>query len=174
MASIYDSLIPTRRAMFGFFNIFGDSLGQITYGSTIDSASIRLYGHGGNYTHSINLLNTSWSESGTTWNNFGSVPGGSEGVDWDTDNAVSFNLPSGYLTPVDIDVTSFLQSWADGEDNFGWMFTGVAATVLWGVIFYLGCIHFLSLNCATRIFPTTRFPRGRGWTLQSSKKSKMA
>lgn len=111
-----------HKTLIGFFDIFGKEKGQISYGSIINSATLTLFG-GSDYGESkINQLYTDWREDTVTWRNFGSSPGGKEGVDW---NSIPDDIFLGY-NPI-ISVTSSLQNWSTGTDNYGWIIKHVNA-----------------------------------------------
>ena len=101
-------------------DIIGAGLGQIAPGSTIVSATLRLYsvddGNGGN----VHRLLQPWDDTAVTWSN----AFGGDGVQADgseaaavADDGVAQTFPS---TDVDLDVTASVQAWANGEANHGW------------------------------------------------------
>lgn len=100
------------KTLIGFFNIFGDSDGQISYGSTINSATLTLktYSHW-QYTKQINQLYTPWDEETVTWNNFSAAT-------WSSipDDTFLESIPF-----TNISVTPSLQHWSNGIDNYGWI-----------------------------------------------------
>lgn len=109
-----------------FEDIIGGGLGQIPLGSTINSATLTLFG-GDSLTTSVELyrLLTNWSESSTWSNSFGA-----NGVDYTpgveavstADTSTSFITNTFYT----IDVTASVQAWANGSNNFGWAFINQA------------------------------------------------
>ena len=119
MATPSDPTAPARKALLGFFDIFGGEIGQIGYGSTIHSATLRLNGISGP-NHKLIPLDTPWGEYSATWDNFGSAPGGLEGTDWDPNQATLFTL-YGYQKWTYVDVTPILQQWSNGRANYGWV-----------------------------------------------------
>lgn len=110
------------KSLLRFPEIFGGSPGQIPYGSVINSAELTLMltGYVSNSPYSFYTVYTDWDEDTVIWNTFGSVPGGAAGVDWDPNALYSLTMNWGMLQ-AEIPVTSSLQRWSDGEDNYGWM-----------------------------------------------------
>jgi len=106
-------------------DIFGNSSDQIGYGSLIDSATLEIYvTDSGDCGATLHQMFMPWTEQ-DTWNDWG---GGiaANGIEANTtiDATISDNVATGPLT---IDVTSSLQAWSDGVDNYGWVFIAVNA-----------------------------------------------
>ena len=124
MATPSDTTAPARKILLGFFDILGNQNGQIGYGSTIHNATLRLNGVSGD-DHKIIPLDVAWYEDTITWDNFGSAPGGVEGTDWDPNQATLFSLYGYHYSRYDrwtyVDVTSTLQEWSNGRENYGWI-----------------------------------------------------
>jgi len=121
MATPSDPAAPARKALLGFFNIFGNNDGKIPHGSTINTATLTLNGISGDG-HAMIPLDIAWNEYNATWNNFGSAAGGVAGIDWDPGQAIYFSL-NGYRIWTNVDVASIMQEWSDGRDNYGWIMT---------------------------------------------------
>lgn len=102
-----------------FDNIFGNGPGQITYGSTIISASLFIdIDNTGADLSIFNLTSDFGAESTVTWNSFGGgiIPGSNA-------QASSIATVNGSGNKVNIDITSTVSSWANGTlGNFGFGF----------------------------------------------------
>ena len=115
--------------------IFGAGPGQIPLGTQIDSAYLRISVYnGGNITtlhdlkpgHPYNELSAGEAEAAgetlTTYENFGDVLAG-QGADFYDVDAVLDTIPNGYMGPIELDVTSSMQRYSNGEENSGWVFS---------------------------------------------------
>ena len=129
-SGIPDGTWPLMR----FDGIFGSDPGQIPPGASIQSAVLRIsvYNPGNETTlhdlkpgHPFNDLSTFEAEAAgvetTTFANFGDVRV-SNGADFFDINAVLDNIPAFKEGRRDLDVTSSIQRYANGEENTGWIF----------------------------------------------------
>jgi len=105
------------QTLIRFDNIFGSGADQIPLGSSIQSATLRLYFYNGSREErSLHRMTRYWDES-DTWNSLGNgVQLGSEAVA--TADATFTPLGSGWYG---VDVTRSLQAWADGQTLYGWV-----------------------------------------------------
>lgn len=118
----YDSLLK-------FNDLFGADPGQIPVGSTITSASLHLYLYYDweGYERGLYQMTEDWNAS-TRWN---TLPGGGgivPGVN--TENTAVATWTGGAYPNqqwMDLDVTSSLQGWLGGEDQYGWGIWGEKA-----------------------------------------------
>lgn len=115
-----------RQGLLRFDNIFGTALSQIPFGSKINSATLTLRvtsstDNGGEI--GLYRMRQNWSQDNVTPNSFLPVLG----VQTDGIEAESFRewvLPdnqTGNNIFVDADITTSLQAWATGTNNFGWL-----------------------------------------------------
>ncbi|MEM7407160.1 MAG: DNRLRE domain-containing protein [Pseudomonadota bacterium] len=117
--------LPTQYSMIGFFDIFGAAAGQIQLGSTIQSATLRVTQNVNTSqgTQSAHRVLRNWDESSVVNDLFFSGTnsrGDTEplaGTDFDA-TVVDSTVP-GSITNVEFDITSLVQAWSDGTDNFG-------------------------------------------------------
>ena len=117
-----------------FSEIIGTGKGQIPPGAKVKSAKLLLNvtSHTDGTISAYRMLEP-WSE-GSTWNDY--LPAG-EIIDIETNGAVKIAIEADgteahenadvlikapFDIPHVIDVTESVQAWADGEDNFGWVF----------------------------------------------------
>lgn len=115
-------------ALFRFDGIFGDGPGLIPLGANIVSATLTLYsttaGANGDRINVYEML-VPWDESTATWNSF--VNGvDADGIEAKTNLVdtflTNFPDPGGNTTQSrTFNVMSTLQSWANGEPNYGWV-----------------------------------------------------
>ena len=100
-----------------FTNIFGTGAGQIPPGSTITSATLRLRQVDvGLSTASLAVYRITSDWDGTvTWNNKGTV-----GMASSPDAAVTNLATAGLKTLSGAGLTAAVQSWANGNANYGW------------------------------------------------------
>ncbi|MFN0069250.1 MAG: DNRLRE domain-containing protein [Limisphaerales bacterium] len=109
---------PHEQALLRFDNIFGGGLNQIPAGSVINSATLAIeITNTSNDTQGLfHRMVVSWGDA-STWNSLGG------GVTLGTDAlaALDATLPTPItLGSKSVDVTTSVQSWSAGGDNFGW------------------------------------------------------
>ena len=125
-----------RRSFIRFSDIFGSDSGQIALGSNILSATLRIHtssvveGYKSDDLHTVYLLTSDWDEDTLTYTNFGTENGGTAGIDWDTTPLDTFT-PSTLDTDYDLDITSAVQAWASGADNYGLIITSQGDDYSW-------------------------------------------
>ena len=116
---VYHNANWETQSLIRFDDIIGDQPGQIPFGSTINSATLRLYVYGvqnPDQVWGIYQMNTAWDES-TTWNSIGGgvTPGQQASAN---PVATATNINQGFF---DVDLYPSLQAWADGSStNYGW------------------------------------------------------
>ncbi len=105
------------QSLIQFSDIFGNNPGEIPLGSTITSALLNVYiWNGSNVARQVYQMTTGWNANTATWNNFGG--GVTIGSQTTGSPVASYTKSStGWQS---IDVTSSLQDWANGSNNFGW------------------------------------------------------
>jgi len=108
------------QGLLQFLNIIGAGAGQIEAGSTINSATLRLWYVNDNSNNNVDFyrMTSNWNES-VTWNSLG---GGINAANADLTTGITTQL-GGNIDPasVSIDVTSFVTSWVEGGmANYGW------------------------------------------------------
>jgi len=116
------------QSVIRFEEIIGTGVGRIALGSTIHSATLTLYTRGATSTDpgsggqiSAYRLTTFW-DGDSDWRTFnGGDWGGSDGV---TDDGVlvstrTVGVSNSNHAPNEIDLTAAVQSWANGESNYG-------------------------------------------------------
>ena len=105
------------QTLIQFSDIFGDNPGEIPLGSTISSAMLNLYIYNGsNVARQVYEMTTAWDANSATWKSMGGgVTVGSQTSS--TATATYTQSGSGWLS---VDVTSSLQNWSSGMNNFGW------------------------------------------------------
>ena len=103
-----------------FNNIFGTGAGQIPIGSTIVSASLRLYASGGTAnTISAHRMLVSWTEA-STWNSLtGGVQTNGAEAEVTADGTYVGTGSTGYITITGLEQS--VQAWSSGASNFGWV-----------------------------------------------------
>jgi hypothetical protein len=116
----YDSLLK-------FDDLFGPNPGQIPPGSAIASASLHLYLYYdvAGYERRVYQMTEDWNES-TRWN---TLPGGGgivPGINT-KDSTVAAWIGGASSLWKELDVTTSLQAWSDGENQFGWGIWGEKA-----------------------------------------------
>ncbi|MFO1006645.1 MAG: DUF2341 domain-containing protein [Planctomycetaceae bacterium] len=122
---------PTSQTgLIKFQSLFGDGPGQIPYGSTITSASLRLNVVTGTAADSTiglyRVLGTSWTEA-ATWNSLdGGLTRDGVGVSTVADAVITNTTSTGLLTIAGLQES--LQAWSDGEANNGWALFGDSTT----------------------------------------------
>jgi hypothetical protein len=111
--------------LVSFDDIIGPNSGQVGLGSAIVEAILTVtVGNSSALTFTAHQLLVDWDENTLTWNTLGGSPGPDGGIDYVTAAADSF-VPSGTAPfTFDIDVTSIVQAWADGDANYGILLLG--------------------------------------------------
>ena len=118
-AVVADGVTDVNYGLVRFNGIFGPGFGQIAAGSIINSATLRLRTTvNSGSTETIHQVLTGWDEGTVTWNNFGGSPGAQAGSDYSATVVASFT-PSSPFTFYDIDITSLVQAWSSGANNYG-------------------------------------------------------
>lgn len=113
----YDALIK-------FTDMFGtNALSQIPYGSTINSATLKMWvGYDNNITSSIYMMSYDWNAS-STWNTIGSTGGIVPGTNTKATYELQWTGTTDAWSQRSFDLTSSVQEWSGGADEFGWGFT---------------------------------------------------
>ena len=116
----------SQTGLIKFESLFGDGPGQIPYGATITSASLRLNvvtGTAADATIGLyRVLGTNWSEA-ATWSSLdGGLTRDGGGVSTVADAVISNTTSTGVLTITGL--RESLQAWSDGEANNGWALFG--------------------------------------------------
>jgi hypothetical protein len=112
----YDSLIK-------FTDMFGDGPGQISLGSTINSASLFLWiGYDGGKQSFLYQMTFDWNAS-STWLSIGSTGGVVPGVNAESTPELIWTGTSSAWYQRVFDLTQSVQDWSDGAGAFGWGFT---------------------------------------------------
>ena len=119
---------PKRDSLIGFDNIIGSSPGQVPFGSTIVSATFQLTIPDTGGRLDVHRMVTDWDVNMVTLNNFqlnGNTIPGLQTDDLEASSTITASFPSAAPgTPqtgtATVDVTSDVQAWANGTDNFGW------------------------------------------------------
>jgi uncharacterized protein YjlB len=112
---------PDQHGLIRFDNLFGNGPGQIPLGSTINSASLTIDvtdSSGSTTTISLHRMLRAWNES-DTWNSMGA------GIQFDDVEAAStpdgvLDDPSTWRWHTFNGLEAAVQSWADGDPNYGW------------------------------------------------------
>jgi hypothetical protein len=116
---------PHAHAVIKFPNIFGSGSNQIPLGATIDSATISVECFGSGDVMNTYILQEDWSEAVVTWNErMASVAWSDPGGDGPTSrgsSAVAWSCSSSGVQS--FDVAAFVQSWSDGQQNYGIIIT---------------------------------------------------
>ncbi len=122
------------QTLIRFDNIFGSGADQIPLGSSIQSATLRLYFFNRSYdARTVHRMTRDWDES-DTWNSMG------RGVQLGREAVASADAT---FTPwrrswYGLDVTTSLQAWADGENNYGWV---ILASLGWNDSAFVSSEH---------------------------------
>ncbi|MDI5934704.1 Ig-like domain-containing protein [Halomonas kalidii] len=106
------------QALVRFDDIFGSGAGQIPLGATILSATLELQTTTSGDGARLHRMLQSWSDS-ATWDSLGN------GIQADGVEAmVQSDLNTGFVAAgtTQLDVTTSLQAWANGQANHGWAF----------------------------------------------------
>jgi hypothetical protein len=115
-----------RHSLLSFDDIVGSGIGQIPSGSTVNSATLTLHVQNGGDDFTLHRMIADWSETTATYNNFqlnGNSMAGLQADDLEARIAAIFvDAPTASGVDLDIDVTSDVQAWVNGTDNFGWGF----------------------------------------------------
>jgi hypothetical protein len=110
-----------------FEGVFGSGPGEVPLGSEIISATLTLTHTAANANGNpveMHRLLIPFDEANATYNNFGTTPGLQvDGTEAAT-NIDTLIITAGLAVPftITIDVKTTVQSWANGEPNFGWGF----------------------------------------------------
>jgi hypothetical protein len=122
------------QGLLRFNNVFGFGANQIPLGSGIRSATLRIQSTqlnaNGNPVNLHRML-LPWSQNAATWENMNGngLPGiQPDGVEAVAASDLLFDS-FGQTVPftLDLDVTSSLQAWSDGQANYGWVFINTGA-----------------------------------------------
>lgn len=110
------------QALLRFEGIFGEQSHQIPPGSTITSATLTLQVNNSGSGFAVHRMLADWTDTNATWNSFdqGIAADGVEAVATATAtvgaNSDAANVSTG---PLNLNVTSAVQAWADGSPNQG-------------------------------------------------------
>ncbi len=126
-------LSPERHTVLKFPNIFGGGANQIQPGSVIISATLTLrLDNEGTDCPDVYQLTEGWTELEATWNSRKTgVSWSDPGADGTTshktvaEGTLPCLLPLGFKN---VDVTTSVQNWSDGELNEGWVFVDTGAS----------------------------------------------
>ena len=101
-----------------FADLFGTGPGQIPSDAIITSATLTLETNNKGGGASLHRMLTPWSDTAT----YSSLDGGIQADD--TEAAATADLVTGWVSKGsrDFDVTTSVQAWAHGADNYGWAF----------------------------------------------------
>jgi hypothetical protein len=128
----FDSASGSANGLFKFSDLFGNALGQIPLGSTINSANIIVQVANSNAGNDINIhqVLTTWDESTATWNNFSD--GGLSGINYVSTALLSttFGGTNSFKT---WNVLTAVQSWSAAADNQGLIILQPTATDRGGI-----------------------------------------
>jgi hypothetical protein len=120
-----DGQTPHAHGLMKFPSLIGTGAGQVPAGALITSATLQLTCTNAGQTMQVFRLTQDWNEDEATWNErAGGVAWGSAGADGAASNA-------GVALPADctvtgqrlVDLTRFVQDWADGAPNVGVVLT---------------------------------------------------
>lgn len=107
------------QSMIRFTDIFGTGSDPIPHGSSINSASLFFYlGYSTEYERAIYDMTETW-HPGIRWYQLSGGDGLQPGVNMASDPVASYTSWPGNSW-LEVDVSSSLQSWSDGAENFGW------------------------------------------------------
>lgn len=110
----------TIQTLIQFDDIIGSNPGQIPLGSTITNAMLNFYVYNGSSEErQVYQMTAGWDGS-TTWNSMGG--GVTVGSQTTGSPVASYTQSAGGF--FGIDVSSSLQSWANGATNYGWAIMG--------------------------------------------------
>ena len=118
---------PLRQTLTVFRDVFGGSAGQVSLGSTINTATLTLSIFDSS-SDAVNLhrMLGDWTEATATWNNLllnGNLLLGVQADDLEAVAAASASFTASVNNVFkDIDVTADLQAWSNGAANNGWGF----------------------------------------------------
>ncbi len=119
------------QGLLRFDDIFGAGANQIQLGSTISSATLTLQVTNARPLSSISMYQmlSDWSEDSSTWD---SLIDGVQNDGTDSLSAPGATFSSSSLGIINIDITSTLQAWSNGDNNRGWVFiVDSSANDLW-------------------------------------------
>jgi tetratricopeptide (TPR) repeat protein len=121
MARIATSNIS--QSLICFEDLFGSGAGTIPPGARIHSATLRFRTVNPGPLPSIRQMATQWDQKTLTWKN-AKLNGNTQAWIQPDDReafASSFSITHGGRGTVDFDVTANVQSWSNGDGNFGWI-----------------------------------------------------
>ncbi|MCI4662523.1 MAG: DUF4347 domain-containing protein, partial [Neomegalonema sp.] len=122
-----------EQILIKFDDIFGNGAGQIAYGSTITSASLKFYvsGTDAGETVQVHRMLTNWTESST----YNSLNNGVSANGTEAAVAASGTLDAGLGgTQIISGLEADVQAWLDGANNYGWVIdTGSTGAIDWEV-----------------------------------------
>jgi hypothetical protein len=127
-----DGQAPHSHGLLKFPSLIGVNTGQLPQGSIVISATLRLNCTNAGQTMRLYRLTQSWVEDEATWNERSAgMPWGSPGADGSGSNAgVAVNGDCTVTGQRVIDLTTFVQDWANGQPNHGVVFVGPERTAL--------------------------------------------
>ena len=117
-----DGLTPHAHAVIKFPNVIGIGPEQVPSGAIVVSATLQVNCTNLGAMMQVYRLTSDWAEENVTWNSPWDNPGG------DYDPAIVVNgdcTATGLRT---IDITEFVQAWADGTANYGILLTDTGGT----------------------------------------------
>ena len=134
----------------------------VPLGATIDSAILTLYkDDGSNNLQNVHQVFSNWSENTVTWNSFNM--GGVAGTDYAAVPGTSFTPGSAVDETNDIDVTSIVQAWSNGDANEGII---IISTGLDGVTYRSDdTLEAVGAPVLTVDFSTAVIPEPSSWLL---------
>ncbi len=114
------------QGLLRFTDLIGNGANQLNAGATVLSAALTLHVTNTSTTNpTIHQMLVDWSENDLTWNNAassGNFTPAFQADDVDAKSSVIGEFPSATLGDAILDITSVVQSWADGEENHGLLF----------------------------------------------------
>jgi hypothetical protein len=125
MAINVDGQNPHAHGLVRFPGLIGGAAGQLPAGAVVMAATLRLNCTNAGNVMSFYRLTEEWIENEATWNQRrAGVPWSSPGADGAGSNA-GVSVPGDCTTTGQrlIDITRFVQEWADGAANFGLVMT---------------------------------------------------
>lgn len=125
---------PILQTLFAFDEIFGESPGQIPLGSTIHSATLRFNVTNKGHIPAFFQMATEWNAETLTFDSAkfnGNETSGIQSDDLEARVSPVSRPSHGYYGFVDVDVTDAVQSWSNGDGNFGWVLS-TGGSDAWG------------------------------------------
>ncbi len=113
-----DNSMPYSQGLIRFDNLFGKAANQVPFGARINVAILRFYVEDPGFDIALHNMRVSW-DSSSTWN---SLDGGvaTNDIEAEAASVVAFD-PHPPYSYVDVDVSSSVRNWADGQPNYGWV-----------------------------------------------------